>query len=111
MSDGWTGLTRSSIINAMVYSAGKTMFLKSVDASDKIKNHEYMYEILSAMVKEVEKNNVVHNFTDNGSTYKKAGQKLTKCYHLYWTPCDVHCIDLMLEDVGKRVTVAEMVNN
>lgn len=21
--------------------------------------------------------------------------------HLYWTPCAVHCIDLMLEDIGK----------
>ena len=21
--------------------------------------------------------------------------------HLYWTPCAAHCIDLMLEDIGK----------
>ncbi|XP_057994684.1 uncharacterized protein LOC110632183 [Hevea brasiliensis] len=25
----------------------------------------------------------------------------TKCPHLYWTPCAAHCLDLMLEDIGK----------
>ncbi|RVW60189.1 hypothetical protein CK203_088214 [Vitis vinifera] len=24
-----------------------------------------------------------------------------KCPHLYWTPCAAHCLDLMLEDIGK----------
>lgn len=23
--------------------------------------------------------------------------------NLYWTPCAVHCLDLMLEDIGKQV--------
>ena len=53
MSDGWTGPTRLSIINVMVYSAGKTVFLKSIDASDKIKNWQYIYKILSEVVKEI----------------------------------------------------------
>ena len=43
MSDGWTGPTRLSIINVMVYSAGKTAFLKSIDASDKIKNWQLVW--------------------------------------------------------------------
>ena len=30
MSDGWTGPTKLSIINFMVYSKGNTVFLKSV---------------------------------------------------------------------------------
>ena len=37
MCDGWVGLTKLSIINFMVYSKGSTIFLKSVDAFDKIK--------------------------------------------------------------------------
>ena len=40
MSDGWTGPTRLSIINFMVYSKGSTVFLKSVDASNNIKDHK-----------------------------------------------------------------------
>ena len=26
---------------------------------------------------------------------------MTKRQHLYWKPCVAHCIDLMLEDIGK----------
>nr|KAJ0214425.1 hypothetical protein LSAT_V11C400161270 [Lactuca sativa] len=26
-----------------------------------------------------------------------------KIEHLYWTPCAAHCLDLMLEDIGKKV--------
>ena len=40
MSDGWNGPTKLSIINFMVYSKGSTIFLKSVDASDKIKDNK-----------------------------------------------------------------------
>ena len=38
MCVGWTRPTKLSIINFMVYSKGSTIFLKSVDASDKIKD-------------------------------------------------------------------------
>ena len=27
-------------------------------------------------------------------------------YHLYWTPCAMHYIDLMFEDIGKKEQVA-----
>ena len=37
MSDGWTGPMKLSIINFMAYSKGTTVFLKSVDASNNIK--------------------------------------------------------------------------
>ena len=40
MSDGWTGPTRLSIINFMVYLKGSTMFLKSINASNNIKDHK-----------------------------------------------------------------------
>ena len=32
-------------------------------------------------------------------------------YNLYWTPCAAHCIDLMLEDIGKRPIVLELIIN
>ena len=46
MCDGWTGPTKLSIINFMVYSKGITIFLKSIDASDKIKDNKYIYGLL-----------------------------------------------------------------
>ena len=111
MSNGWTGPTKLSIINFMVYSKGSTIFLKSVDASDKIKDNKYIYGLLKDVIKEVGEANVVQIVTDNGSTFVKAGKLLMKKYNLYWTPCASHCIDLMFEDIGKRATVFELITN
>ena len=111
MSDGWTGPTKLSIINFMVYSKGSTIFLKSVDASDKIKDNKYIYGLLKDVIKEVGESNVVQIVTDNGSAFVKAGKLLMKKYNLYWTPCAAHCIDLMFEDIAKRATVSKLITN
>ena len=89
MSDGWIGPTKLSIINFMVYSKGSTIFLKSVDASDKIKDNKYIYGLLKDMIKEVGEANVVKIVTDNGSAFVKAGKLQMKKYNLYWTRCAV----------------------
>ena len=86
----------------MVYSKGSTIFLKSVDAFDKIKDNKYIYGLLKDVIKIV---------TDNGSAFVKAGKLLMKKYNLYWTPCATHFIDLMFEDIGKRATVGELITN
>ena len=111
MSDGWTEPTKLSIINFMVYSKGSTIFLKSVDASDKIKDNKYIYGLLKDVIKEVGESNVVQIVTDNGSAFVKARKLLMKKYNLYWTPCAAHCIDLMFEDIAKRATVSELITN
>ena len=111
MCDGWTGPTKLSIINFMVYSKGSTIFLKSVDASDKIKDNKYIYGLLKDVIKEVGQANVMQIVTDNGLAFVKAGKLLMKKYNLYWTPCTVHCIDLMFEDIGKRASVSVLITN
>ena len=107
MCDRWTDPTKLSIINFMVYSKGSTIFLKSVDASDKIKDNKYIYGLLKDVIKEVSEENVVQIVIDNGSAFVKAGKLLMK----KWTPCTTHCIDLMFEDIGKRATVSELITN
>ena len=111
MCDGWTGPTKLSIINFMVYSKGRTSFLKCVDALDKIKNNKYIYGLLKDVNKEVGEANVVQIVTNNGSTFVKVGQLLMKKYNLYWTSCATHYIDLMFEDIGKRDSVAKLIMN
>lgn len=32
-------------------------------------------------------------------------------FNCYWTPCATHCLDLMLEDVAKRDTIARVVDD
>ncbi|CAN6700547.1 unnamed protein product [Malus baccata var. baccata] len=109
MCDGWTGPTRLSIINFMVYFKGKTIFLKSVDASNHIKNYKYIYKLLRDVIMEVGEHNVVQVVTDNGSAFVKAGKKLMKHHNVFWTSCAAHCIDLMFEAMGKRENVATVV--
>ncbi|RVW52179.1 hypothetical protein CK203_077811 [Vitis vinifera] len=82
-----------------------------VDASNYIKDHKYIYELLKTIIKEVGKENVVQIVTNNGSAFMKAGKQLMKKYNLYWTPCAAHCIDLIFEDIGKRPNVIEVINN
>ncbi|XP_056848411.1 uncharacterized protein LOC130498807 [Raphanus sativus] len=60
------------------------------------------------MVEEVGEMNVVQVVTDNASNYVKAGKLLeAKRPHLFWTPCAAHCLDLMLEDIGKVQAVKD----
>ncbi|RVW35015.1 hypothetical protein CK203_079876 [Vitis vinifera] len=52
--------------------------------------------------KKIGEENVVQVITDNASNYVNAGMRLMeKRSRLWWTPCATHCIDLMLEDIGK----------
>ena len=83
MSDGWTGPIKLSIINFMVYSKGTMVFLKSVDASNYIKDHKYIYDLLKTVIKEVGKENVVQIVTNNGSAFMKARKLLIKKFNLY----------------------------
>ena len=48
---------------------------------------------------------------DNGSAFAKVGKLLMKKFNLYWTSCAAHCIDLIFEDIDKRPSVIEVINN
>ena len=66
MYDEWTGPTKLSIINFMVYCKGSTSFLKSGNASDNIKDNKYIYGLLKDVIKDVGKENVVQIVTNKG---------------------------------------------
>ncbi|KAK1407750.1 hypothetical protein QVD17_39376 [Tagetes erecta] len=102
MSDGWTDRRQRTLINFLVNSSKGTVFMESVDASSYAKTGEKVFELLDNFVELIGEKNVVQVITDNGSNFKKAGEFLMeKRKHLFWTPCAAHCLDLMLEDIGK----------
>ncbi|MQM02057.1 hypothetical protein Taro_034815 [Colocasia esculenta] len=112
MCDGWTGITRRSMINFLIYCKAGTVFWKSVDASGKVKNTNYLFQLIDNMVEEIREKRIVQVVTDNATTFKLAGQKLMdKREHLYWVPYSAHCIDLMLEDICEDPMVENVVNN
>ena len=102
MSDGWTDTRSRTILNFLIACPKGTMFLKSVDASDQVKDAQLLFRLLDEVVEEVGVQNVVQVITDNASNYVAAGKLLEEKHPtIWWTPCAAHCLDLMLEDIGK----------
>ena len=61
---------------------------------------------MDEIVEEVGEEHVVQIVTNNAANYKVAGEKLMeKRKKLYWTPCVTHYIDLMLEDLEKKLPI------
>jgi hypothetical protein len=58
--------------------------------------------LLEKRINAIGRDKIVQIITDNGANFKPAGRLLErKIPHLFWTPCAAHCLDLMLEDIGK----------
>ncbi|KAK5772146.1 hypothetical protein PVK06_048418 [Gossypium arboreum] len=113
MCDGWTNsLNQMHIINFLVYCSKGTIFWKSVDVSSvRSRDAEFYYSLLDSVVEEIGENYIVQIVTDNEAAMKAAGKKLMlKREHLYWTSCAAHCLDLCLEDIGKRPSVAKVLD-
>jgi len=86
--------------------------MKFVDASAKIKDARLLCELLDTFIQEVDPQNVVQVITDNVANYVATGGLLMERYpNLFWTPCVAHCIDLMLEDIGKIPFVRDIVES
>ena len=110
--DGWSGTTRMAIINFLIYSNHGTIFHKSVDASlVPSKDANYYFSLMKSVVQEIGPEKVVQIVTDNEAAMKASGKKLMDEFpHLYWTACAAHCIDLILEDFGKRKKIKEVID-
>eukprot|EP00253_Pinus_taeda_P033005 PITA_33005 len=112
MLDGWIDGKNRTIINFLVFYPQRTMFLRSVDASDKVRDANLLFELLDDIVTSVGVHNVVQVITDNASNYVLAGKMLEAKYKtIFWTPCAAHFIDLMLEDIGKVEWVKNIVEH
>ncbi|KAL0854044.1 hypothetical protein Bca101_059196 [Brassica carinata] len=113
MSDGCrVSVVQKNIFNFLVNSPKGSVFIKSVDVSEAVKDANLLFSMLDRMVDEVGEANVVQVVTDNASNYVKTGKLLmAKIPHLYWLPCAAHCIDLMLEDIGKIPTIKTAIRN
>lgn len=108
MVDRWMDGTGRSVINFFVYCPKGTVFLKSVDASD-ITSPEALLSLFDSVVQEVGQKNIVNFLTDTSPGYKAAGKLLMEKYKTFFcTACGAHCIDLMLEDIGKMDIMKEV---
>jgi len=102
MADGWTDQKRRPLINFLVYCPKGTVFLKTVDVSDVLKTARLLYQLFREVVLYVGVENIVHMVTDNAANYVAAGKLLMEEFpSIFWSPCVAHCINLILQDIGK----------
>ena len=111
MSDGWTDRKGRTLLNFLVHCPKGTMFIKSLDASEHIKDAATICELLEGFVREIVVQNVVQVITNNVANYVYAGRMLMERHPtLFWTPCAAHCLDLLLEDMGKLSFIKDVVD-
>ncbi|XP_042380428.1 uncharacterized protein LOC121972875 [Zingiber officinale] len=80
MCDGWTGPTRMSIINFLLYCNRKVIFHKSIDATTDYHDAPYIFRLMDSVVHEIGAEHIVQVITDNGANFKRAGEMLEQRY-------------------------------
>jgi hypothetical protein len=86
------------------------MFLKAVDTGGETKDAAYIARQLIDCIREVGANSVIQVVTNSATICKATGRLVEQEFSwITWTPCTPHCLDLLLEDVGKLPWVTEVV--
>jgi hypothetical protein len=83
-----------------------------VDVSDISKTARLLYRLFREVVLDVGVENIVHMVTDNAANYVAAGKLLMEEFpSIFWCPCAAHCINLVLQDIGKLQSVCYVVEH
>jgi hypothetical protein len=112
MADGRTDQKRRTLINFLVCCPKGTIFLKTVDVSDVSKTARLLYQLFREVVLYIGVENIVYMVNDNAANYIAAGRLLMEEFSLiFWSPCVAHCINLILQDIGKLQSVCYIVEH
>ncbi|XP_020173365.3 uncharacterized protein [Aegilops tauschii subsp. strangulata] len=112
MTDAWTNKKGRGVMNLVVHSAHGVCFIDSVDCSGDRKDGKYIFDLVDKCIEEIGEENVVQVVTDNASVNVSAVSMLTaKRPSIFWNGCAAHCLDLMLEDLGKLGPVAKTISS
>ncbi|XP_062224440.1 uncharacterized protein LOC133922955 [Phragmites australis] len=110
MTDAWTDRKGKGVMNLVVHSAHGVCFLDSVDCSSEKKDGRYIFDLVDRCIAEIGEENVVQVVTDNASVNTTAASLLiAKRPSIFWNGCAAHCLDLMLEDLGKLGPVEQTI--
>jgi len=111
MIDAWTEKRGRGVMNLVVHSAYGVCFLESVDCSAARKDGKYIFELVDKCIEDIGEKHVVQVVTDNARVNDTAaGMLKAKRPSIFWNGCAAHCIDLMLEDIGKLPLVDETIS-
>ena len=104
ISDGWKDQRNRPLINVIAQIPKWAMFLKAVDCEGEQKDAQFIADILIEAIEFVGVENVVQVIMDNAKVCKAAGLIVEGKYqHIFWTPCAVHSLNLMLSKMGTQI--------
>nr|GEU97675.1 putative hAT transposon superfamily [Tanacetum cinerariifolium] len=86
-------------LNFSVYCPQGLMFLRSVDGTNILDSTEGLFSLFKEVVEEVGAKNVLQIITNNEARYVEVGKQIADNFPaIFWTPCAMECVDLILED-------------
>jgi hypothetical protein len=92
---------KRSIMNIVTNCAGRTSFLSSKEMSAVSHKSEVIFELVDKTIEKIGEDQVVQVVTDNASNNMGTKKLLfLKQPHIFWTSCDSHTINLMLQGIG-----------
>lgn len=102
VSDGWSNVQNRPIINFLAVGPDGAIFLDAVDTSGETKDGKFIANALAKVIDAQGKDNVVQVVTDSAANCVSARKQLAELYPgIVFSPCAAHCLDLLLEDIGK----------
>lgn len=108
ISDGWRDQRNRPLINVVAVCLQGAMFLKAVNCSGIEKYASFISTILIEAIESVGLHNVVQVIT-HAQVCKAAGLIVEGRYdHIFWTPCAVHSLNLMLAKIGEIEWINEI---
>ena len=104
VSDGWTNSRHRPLINIIATSPKGAMFIKAEDYSRELKDAQLIANVLATTIDQIGPNKVVQVITYNAPVCKAVGLIIESRYeHIFWTPCIVHNLNLILEEIDNKV--------
>jgi hypothetical protein len=102
--DGWIDTKRRPLFNFIASSPTRAMFLRVEDCSGEVRDRKFIVDILISAIEQVGPTNVVQVITDNALVCNAAGLIVeSKYHHIFWIPCIVHNLNLILEEIEAKI--------
>jgi hypothetical protein len=109
-SDGWLDTRNRLLFNLLMVTPKGEKFLESVDTSGDTKDANFIAQVVGKAIEDVGAKIVVQVHMDSVAVCKGAGRKLEARFpHITFIPCTSHCLDLLLEDMGKLDWVSSVI--
>ncbi len=109
-NDGWSDTRNRPLLNLQMVTPKGEKFLESVDTSGDTKDADFIAQVVGKAIEDVGVEIVVHVCMDSAAVCKAAGCKLEAHFpHITFTPCTLHCLNLLLEDMGKLDWVSSVI--